>query len=320
MIDDYVKRTYEKALEEGDLTACMQIAKHSSKDFNIDMAKLEDSVIKSENPFYAYNYVKDFKCKNKKPFEKIILDSKNGHIASSYAVQNKNDCDIKALEDIVLKYGDSFDSAYFVTNIEQADVEKHKELILNEEEAYACYLYCKKFQPVGEDLKRFQDIILDSEDAEFCLLFATEVYCADVIKLAEVVLENGGTYDMIKLAMLIQQKIYDEIQNAKQECGLSNFVDGILNSPLTKYAKIRDRIESFMLEYATDDDLVEYYMLVDDVDPYEVQKRIEATNRTDLKIRLSEKSDIELNSLVKSINKDRNKLKFKVTYKDEKEM
>lgn len=313
-MEDYIKRTYEKSLKEGDLTACLSIAKNATT-FKIDLAELERAVIKSNNPLYAYNFVKDFKCGNKKAMEKIVIDSKNGNIASGYAVKNKKDCDIKALEEIVLKFGDAFDSAYFVTNIDEADVERHKGKILEEEEAYACYLFCRKFQPYGRELKPFQDIVIESEDAEFATAFAKDVYDADILSLGNVVLENGGINDMIEFSLILKDKIKDEMKSIKGNGDISNLIACVTSSSVIALEKLRYKIEDYVFEYATDDELVDYFLIIDDVEPFEVQKRVEASGRQDLKLKIAMDSRIDLSSLTKSINR-RDRVEYKIIPKD----
>ena len=106
MMED-LKRVYDRAFNLKDYVLCMEIAQ-KAQNFKVDLNGLAKAVIETNNPLFALNYVRKIKPKNKAPFEKIIIDSKSANIACIYARENASDCDIKAIEEVVLNYGDSY--------------------------------------------------------------------------------------------------------------------------------------------------------------------------------------------------------------------
>ncbi|MBQ8749650.1 MAG: hypothetical protein IJZ29_04210 [Clostridia bacterium] len=312
---DNLKLAYDKAFELEDYITCIKMAS-KNQNFKIDLNALSNAVIKSENPYFALNYVRILKPKDKSDFEKIIIDSKNAHIASMYAVENKDDCNIQKLEEIVLNYGDAFDSADFVYNIDEANIEAHKELILKEEEGYACFLYCKKVQPVGRQLKEFERIVLESEDADLAYLFARDIYGANLAKLGEIVIEFGSNEDVIMFATLISTKMNKELGDVRdsfKECGL---LGAILSSPLTNLVSIQSKLEDHIKIYGTYEDVANYLLSVDGADVFELQSIIEETNRMDLKLDIAFDPDVDLESLTTSICKNQRKPQYKVVLND----
>ncbi|MGN1227693.1 MAG: hypothetical protein ACI4TX_03525, partial [Christensenellales bacterium] len=312
---DNLKIAYDKAFDLGDYETCIRIAS-KRQNFNVDLSALKNAVINERNPLCAFYYVRLLRPKDKSEFEKVIIESNNANIATRYAIENKYDCNVEKLEQVILKFGDSFDSAEFISFIDSVNLEAHKNLILGEEEGYACYLYCKKFQPFGKELEKFQDIIIESEDAELAYLFARDIYEADLIKLGDVVLENGDVEDIMSFASLLDDKSCSFMSNNIGKVELNNIINVILNSPIASFASLQKRIENHILKYGTLDDICTYGLCINSADMDVVQNIIDNSDRKDLKIDLAFDMDVDLDKVVKSIYKDQRKPTYKVKMKN----
>ena len=309
-----LKEVYDRAFRLKDYILCMQIAQ-KAQNFKIDISGLEKAVIESGNALYALQYVRAMKPKDKKKFEDVIIKYGNANIACIYARENAGDCDVKAIENVVLNYGDSFDSANLVCEVKGCDVEKHKEKILDEGEAYACYLYAKKFQPVGKELKQFEDAVVDSEDAEVAYLFARDVYFADKNRLGRVVLENGSTEDIICYAsMLANESLSDVKSFTSSDFDLVDLINFMNVSTVGTYMKLQEDMEQYIKTFGTFEDVADFLLFVQGADVVELQEIIENSDRTDLKLEIAKDKDVDLHSLTNSIlNDKKDKLSFNVS-------
>ena len=294
---------YEKAFKLGDLQTCMQIAK-MKHDFHIDLDKLSKVVIKSENPLFCACFVKWFNPLNKKPFENVIIKSGDAHIASIYACEHQDECDLKAFETIILERGDAYDCADFVCSIETDKHDEFKQKIIDEEEPYACYLYCLKFQPYGKELRPFQDIVIENGDMNTIYLFAKDIYDADVCALAKVAFDFGGSDDMINFACLVGQKyeeFYDIVFNESDVC---DYIPETIIKKVDECSSLITRFEDSVVDYGSLEDVANFMLIVPYANCPRLQKIIEESNRKDLKLEIAMSDATDLSSLAKSICRD----------------
>lgn len=312
-----LKAEYEEAFNMGDLTQCISIvglARRKKNKLDVDLQRLENAVVKSNNPLFAFYYVRILKPADKKPFESVILKEGNAGLATLFARENPNECDVKAIEEIVLKNGDALDSANLVCSVDGCSVEKHLNKIIDECEPRACYLFAKKFQPVGEDLKRLQDVVIASKDAEVAYLFARDIYLADKVKLGKVALEDGQVESAIDFATLLIAECEKEMRNRKESGAFdfSSLIDLLVGSPIASYTKLRVELENKIREYGTYEDITDYIAYVKGADVTGMQGIIENSPRTDLKLEVATSEDADLVSLANSIIKDRPTPKYNV--------
>lgn len=309
-----LKKVYDRAFKLQDYVLCMKIAQ-KAQNFKIDLNQLGRAIIESKNPLYALYYVRMLKPKDKKPFENVVIDSENARIAYVYARENPHDCNVEKLEEIVLKNGDAQDSAYFVADVSGCNAEKHKAKILDEGDPYACYLYAKKMQPVGKELKQFEDVVIDSEDAEIGYQFAKDVYLADKGRLGRMVLENGSTEDIICYASMLANDGAVDVKSLKLAGdNLVEVIDLMLLSTSGRCLRLQQELEDYIKVYGTYDDVADFILSVEGADVEGLQQIIEQSDRTDLKLEIAMDSDVDLLSLTKSIlNDKKGKINYKVT-------
>ena len=309
-----LKRVYDRAFRLKDYTLCIKIAQ-KAQNFKIDLNELASAIIKTENPLFALYYVRMLNPKNKKPFEDVIIASKNARLAYVYARENPYDCNIKAIEKIVLENGDAQDCAYLISAVNGCDVEKYKKKILDECDPYACYLYAKKVQPVGAELAQLEDIVIESEDAEIAYHFAKDVFFANKGKLGQMVLESGSTEDIICFASMLANDSVENMKGLKlDDVSLIEMVVLALSSTTGRYLKLQKDMETYIKRYGSYEDVADFILNVEGADYKELQTIIENTNRTDLKLEIAMDKDVDLHSLTKSIlNDKKDKISFNVT-------
>ena len=298
-----IEMEYKKALGEGDLLTCIEIA-HKSHGVGIDVTKLSDAVIKSKNPFYSIHYVKWLKPKDIKPFENIILESGDARIATIFAVEHKDKCDLDRIEKLILDKGDAYDCVDYVVGIDTKNHEAFKQKIIDEEEPYACYLYCLKFQPYGSKLKPFEDIVVENGDVNTVCLFASNIYDANILRLSAPVFKFGNVEDIINYSCLAGEKYSELYEYVYNECGFDGEDYLRCYKQMKKYLKLIMQFENSIVKYGTLDDIKDFMLVVPFANCTRLQEIIEKSDRKDLKLEIAMSDFTDLESLTKNLCED----------------
>lgn len=302
---------YEKEKNKGNYLLCMTLISNN-EELKSKIDELENLIIELDDEVLAFYFAKNIKLKDYSNIEQIILKSKSANVACAYAKLNPKTPSLKQIEAIILEYGDAFDSASFATNFECAELKKHYDKIVNSKEAYACYLYCKHFQPHGLSLHRMQRVVIDSKDSDFATQFATDVNNSNLYELAKVVVNYGTVEEATKVARAINYRKLAVISNVFNGYEQGKALPLILNMIIREVSDAEELIRAFVYKHADLDELVDYINNSGDEQVEAMMERIINSDREDLKLNISLiANQLYLRKISNSIAKNR---KQKIVY------
>lgn len=179
-----------------------------------EIERIKNNIILSEDPFYNYEYAKNFDPSNLSLYEKAVIN--NGDVKINYWFGLLKGSNKKKHADVIEKSNDSYYNYLVARNYSLDDNSPDEKVVLDNKNPEICYNYAKEVK--GANVEEHGKEVAKKGDAKLNLEFAKNVPGADLSIHQQAVIDKKIAKYIYQFAKIPGANI-KELENALIETG-----------------------------------------------------------------------------------------------------
>lgn len=174
-----------------------------SFDFNYQLHKMQDVILKTKEPKYALLFAQCIVGADIQALQNIVISSNNIKYICKFACDVEG-ADFKKIENIIIRSGIPKYAHAFLKHIPSANVNKLKEIIFNSKKPKYLFELAKHVK-TAEELAQIEDLIIKIGSFRYMRLLAQKNKLANVAKLEQAILDSGNAEEIKKFAKAVKK-------------------------------------------------------------------------------------------------------------------